>query len=133
MYLKQLFCRREGYRLDQLIKKKCLDQTLWQGVKLYDLASAGFYPKDNDMMSDKVICFCCKVEVENWGQNDIPDEEHRILSPDCPYRREKINGNLQVEGNVPIGTDECVSPQNDAPDQMNESDGKLVRPVFISI
>lgn len=132
MYLKLLFCRREGYRLDQLIKKKCLNPALWQGVKLYDLASAGFYPGDNNMI-DKVICFCCKAELEGWNPNDVPDDEHQRISPDCPYLREKTRGNLQVEGNVPIGTDDCVSPQNDAPDQMNEPDGKLVQPVFISI
>lgn len=126
-----MFCRREDYRLDQLITKKCLNEVLWQGIKLSDLASSGFYPKDNDMLSDKVICFRCQAVVEGWCSTDVPDDEHKTLSPNCPYLSAKLKySNLQVEGNVPIGTDDCVPPQNDAGDQMNEPDGKLVQLVF---
>lgn len=89
------------------------------------MASSGFYPKDNDIMSDEVICFRCQAAVEGWCPTDVPDVEHRKLSPNCPYLRAKlISGNLQVEGNVPIGTDDCVPPQNDSGDQMKEPDGK---------
>lgn len=47
-----------------------------------DLVAAGFY---YSLVRDKVRCFYCAVELEQWNMNDIPWLEHARWSPNCEF------------------------------------------------
>lgn len=50
-------------------------------VRPWELASAGFYYLGNQ---DNVKCYKCAVMLRNWEPQDIPWEEHKRWSSDCP-------------------------------------------------
>ncbi|KAH9488684.1 Baculoviral IAP repeat-containing protein 7 [Bulinus truncatus] len=47
------------------------------------LASDGFVYIGNGS-SDKVMCFYCGKEKENWRPEDVIEDVHRLMSPNCP-------------------------------------------------
>lgn len=47
-----------------------------------DLVKSGFYFTGLD---DAVKCVACGVILEEWRPQDIPQQEHRIASPNCLY------------------------------------------------
>jgi len=50
------------------------------------LARAGFYYTG---IQDKVKCLYCPIEIEYWGKDDDPYIEHKLISPQCQYFKEK--------------------------------------------
>ena len=55
---------------------------LHKHTSMLDLAEAGLYYTGS---SDAVKCFLCRVTLNDWKQGDIPSEEHKRLSPNCPF------------------------------------------------
>ncbi|XP_046647255.1 baculoviral IAP repeat-containing protein 5-like [Daphnia pulicaria] len=49
------------------------------------MATAGFYWCGSESQPDLVRCFVCLKDFEGWEPNDIPKDEHKRLSPQCPY------------------------------------------------
>lgn len=47
-----------------------------------ELASAGFYYTS---VEDKVRCFYCAIELDNWNAQDCPWQEHAKWSGECAY------------------------------------------------
>ncbi|XP_024227584.1 E3 ubiquitin-protein ligase XIAP-like [Bombus impatiens] len=47
-----------------------------------DLADAGFYYAGVD---DFTTCYHCGIDIGNWRVEEVPWEEHAILSPSCCY------------------------------------------------
>ena len=56
----------------------------WQNsvVTPTQLAESGFF---SAYESDKVICWYCNITLQQWSQNDNPDELHARLSPYCKF------------------------------------------------
>ena len=50
-------------------------------ISTEDLANSGFMYLGED---DKVRCVSGDIVVHSWEEDDIPDEEHQKLSPNCP-------------------------------------------------
>lgn len=48
------------------------------------LSSAGFYYTGR---GDAVKCIFCKIQIEDWKENDNPLDDHRKWAPYCPYLR----------------------------------------------
>lgn len=91
----QIKYRFESERLKTFMNWPCLF------VKPEELAKNGFYYTQK---WDKVKCFECNVEIFQWAENDIPEEEHRKWANDCNFVQ-----NLPC-GNVPIGVDPSTIP-----------------------
>lgn len=72
----------------------------------YELAQSGFYYLG---CGDKVRCFSCGVNLENWEANDDSFVEHLRWSKNCPYLkvvggvRTKSDNNCQRFGFGPPG------------------------------
>ncbi|EFX87271.1 hypothetical protein DAPPUDRAFT_307098 [Daphnia pulex] len=49
------------------------------------MATAGFFWCGSESQPDLVRCFVCLKDFEGWEPNDIPKDEHKRLSPQCPY------------------------------------------------
>lgn len=49
-------------------------------IDVEDLVKSGFFYTGDE---DAVTCFSCKVTLEDWQADDIPDEEHKKASPNC--------------------------------------------------
>lgn len=49
---------------------------------------------------DKVECFFCEIEIENWHENDNPVNEHNYFSPDCPLMNRCTTTNIPIDGNA---------------------------------
>ena len=62
------------------------------------LASAGFYYTGH---GDKVKCIFCKIEIENWRENDNPLNDHEKWAPYCPYIRGFYVGNVDLNPENP--------------------------------
>jgi len=74
-----------------------------------DMAKAGFHYSGE---SDKVKCFLCSLELNNWETTDTPFGEHEKWRPECPmvkqHREEQIaaarnntrNGNIQSDAAI---------------------------------
>ncbi|KAM9833564.1 E3 ubiquitin-protein ligase XIAP [Syngnathus typhle] len=56
--------------------------TLAEQVPPERLARAGFYYTGP---ADRVRCFSCRMNVENWCRGDIPVERHKEVSPLCTF------------------------------------------------
>lgn len=88
-----------------LLKAKWQNGDFWQHMNILDLAKSGFYSET--LLKDEVVCFSCRIQVHGWEQGEIPDEEHKKWSKDCPFLNARlITGRHNVEGNFPIGTEE---------------------------
>lgn len=48
--------------------------------KVEDLVKSGFYYTG---IEDAVTCISCRVTLEDWQPDDVPDEEHKRASPNC--------------------------------------------------
>jgi baculoviral IAP repeat-containing protein 5 len=55
------------------------------------MAAAGFYHCATDQEPDAVRCFVCHKELDGWEPADIPLDEHRKHSPNCPYLQHAKN------------------------------------------
>lgn len=66
------------------------------------LAEAGFIYTGED---DIVQCPLCSIEGYRWVAGDIPMEDHRVWSPNCPFVRRNIEHD-HSESNA-IGLDTC--------------------------
>ena len=83
------------------------------------LANAGFIYTNE---GDRVRCFFCHILISDWQENDIPMEEHRRHSPECPF---VVDSNETT--NVPLvgtsfsqpfqsrGEDTCTRATNKVP------------------
>lgn len=63
-----------------------------------DLAKAAFFYTGT---GDKVRCAFCRDVKGSWSPADVPDDEHRKISPDCPF----VCGNLILCDNIPCNED----------------------------
>ncbi|OCT58981.1 uncharacterized protein LOC108703748 [Xenopus laevis] len=70
------------------------------------LSRAGFYYVGP---GDRVRCFSCAGELENWKDWDDPLTQHQISFPDCPYVLE-----LEAKGLLNLSTEliECMNYMN---------------------
>ncbi len=59
------------------------------------LAAAGFFYKGKGESAEDTLteCFMCHKELEGWETKDVPLDEHRARSPNCPLL------NLQLQEN----------------------------------
>jgi Inhibitor of Apoptosis domain len=67
-------------------------------ISTYNLAKNGFYYKG---LGDKVCCYSCKINIFDWNKNDIIEEEHFRLSPNCMLAKNIIQ-NLKKDDNIQI-------------------------------
>ena len=51
-------------------------------ISAIDMAKAGFYYLG---VGDYVKCVCCGIVLNNWMENDSPENEHIINSDSCSY------------------------------------------------
>lgn len=56
-------------------------------------AQAGFYYSGN---GDEVICFVCKISVQNWKADDDPSQIHLNRSPSCTFFTNKSAVNIPI-------------------------------------
>jgi len=75
-------------------------------VQPQDLAKAGFYYFD---VGDVVRCVFCQISLKMWEPGDVPMNEHRKHSPNCPFVLQ------QDVGNVPIQNTPQPSPSETFP------------------
>eukprot|EP00079_Xenopus_tropicalis_P033431 XP_017947202.1 PREDICTED: uncharacterized protein LOC100487218 [Xenopus tropicalis] len=62
-----------------------------------DLAQAGFYYVGP---GDRVRCFSCGGEVENWQPGHVPLSQHGLAFPYCPYVRGKMGMDAGIVGQM---------------------------------
>jgi len=60
------------------------NQDLIPSLKAEQLAEAGWYVEPH-ISGPTVRCFCCGIEMRNWGRDDCPMMVHVVASPVCPY------------------------------------------------
>uniref|UniRef100_V5GHQ7 Apoptosis inhibitor IAP n=1 Tax=Anoplophora glabripennis TaxID=217634 RepID=V5GHQ7_ANOGL len=72
-------------------------------VSKESLAKAGFVYTGED---DIVQCPVCKIEGHRWVSGDIPMEDHRVWSPNCPFVRRNIEHD-HSEGGARRSLDTC--------------------------
>ncbi|XP_055882080.1 baculoviral IAP repeat-containing protein 3-like isoform X2 [Biomphalaria glabrata] len=59
------------------------------------LSAQGFVYIGNGV-NDRVMCFYCGKEKENWRPEDVIQDVHRLLSPDCPQVLREMSNIVQV-------------------------------------
>ncbi|KAK0063304.1 baculoviral IAP repeat-containing protein 3-like isoform X2 [Biomphalaria pfeifferi] len=59
------------------------------------LSAQGFVYIGNGV-NDKVMCFYCGKEKENWRPEDVIQDVHRLLSPDCPQVLTEMSNIVQA-------------------------------------
>lgn len=72
---------------------------------VFSFAAAGFYYTGE---RDRVRCIFCKIEIEEWDENDNPLDDHRKWAPYCPYLRGLDVGNIDLFPENPT-----IIPNND--------------------
>ena len=90
----------------------------WGGVlPKEELAGAGFYMIAH---RDVVRCFSCHVVLQDWERTDNVIDEHRRLSPDCPFlnkgpflNKEKLDYHKGVSNSIGVthSFKDCSSSQ----------------------
>lgn len=65
---------------------------------LIRIAGAGFYYAAD---GDEVVCYCCGIRKNNWEPDDVPEEVHRRLSPNCSFWTRNSEVNHAVPRDVP--------------------------------
>ena len=68
------------------------------------LAKYGFYYTGS---GTKCKCAFCGLVYGDWRYADDPEDVHRILSPNCPLVRDRMNSN-----NIPVNTTEGLQGQS---------------------
>lgn len=73
-----------GELLTEKERLKTFTNGLWpvSFIKPEDLAKTGFYYTNR---GDRVRCIYCNILIGEWDIDDIPEEEHRLHSPDCEF------------------------------------------------
>lgn len=61
------------------------------------LAAAGFFHCPTDQEPDAVRCFVCHKELDGWEPTDIPLQEHKKHSPNCPFLSIQNPSRMTVE------------------------------------
>uniref|UniRef100_A0A182YTP4 Uncharacterized protein n=1 Tax=Biomphalaria glabrata TaxID=6526 RepID=A0A182YTP4_BIOGL len=59
------------------------------------LSAQGFVYIGNGV-NDRVMCFYCGKEKENWRPEDVIQDVHRLLSPDCPQVLREMSNIVQA-------------------------------------
>ncbi|KAK6994250.1 baculoviral IAP repeat-containing protein 3-like isoform X2 [Biomphalaria glabrata] len=59
------------------------------------LSAQGFVYIGNGV-NDRVMCFYCGKEKENWRPEDVIQDVHRLLSPDCPQVLTEMSNVVQA-------------------------------------
>ena len=85
-------------------------------VSTLKLARHGFYYSGE---GDMVICFACGGQKQNWRSEDIIDDVHRSLSPNCPLLTSLPTSNVQIGHSLGNGHAESRLKNNE--EQQSES------------
>ncbi|OCT59021.1 uncharacterized protein LOC108703938 [Xenopus laevis] len=84
----------------------------------HDLSQAGFYYVGP---GDRVRCFSCGGELENWQPGDVPLTRHQQSFPDCPY----VRGKMGIDAGI-VGPMQKLSLKDQpVPPEMAEEWGRL--------
>lgn len=94
---------------DRLKTFTILNWPFLTNTSIYDFAEAGFYYTGR---LDAVRCFLCKVTLFEWENGEKPSDQHKKLSPRCPF----VQG--QRTYNIPI----IASPYPVLPDPPRDYD-----------
>jgi Inhibitor of Apoptosis domain len=96
--------------LASLLEAKWRNPNLWQNMNVLELATNGFYSPRllPNELEDQVVCFSCKVVIHEWERDDTPGGQHGKWAPECSYLGgvKLDTGRRDVEGNIPIGSEE---------------------------
>ena len=90
-----------GYRTEEIRKasfKLIIGDTKNGDTELADVTYSAFFSQGTSVweagfyytgVSDRVVCFCCGLEVHDWSRNDDPWVVHARYSSKCPFLLQK--------------------------------------------
>ncbi|PIK61629.1 putative baculoviral IAP repeat-containing protein 7-A-like [Apostichopus japonicus] len=84
-------------------------------------AKAGFFKSDKSDKGDKVTCFYCGVNLEEWEEGDDPQNEHYVNFPNCKWLETELSMKRVKEMKGENSTADVIPSQNEENEIMSST------------